>query len=373
MAGNSFDVGERKTHEIDNSKPSEFNDAFEGFSKTKRESFTDRVKPNSGVRLDTPTSTPQQKQAAPELETQETQPTAASVENFSETAEAEHRDWFEWVKQFRSVDTQPVTRINGRSVVPSVKKVIARFARLGAFEQRIMLDTLELMTRDEHITVVNSYYDSFATDTNEGGYSHADNEDVQQYAQQLAESQRRERELQNKVDELQAELAAVRDRIEHEDARAQVDAGLKGTAADPHRDDDDSAPIIDGAADKEDAEEEPTIDQPDKQASQGADEAAGDEAAAGSAVGSDDDEPVIDNPSGADDEPDDDEDNDAEDSDVEGFDDFASEMEENANPEEDAAIAAQAAQEQQKAEAEAAAELEQERQAEVEEQAEEGE
>lgn len=369
MAGNSFDVGERKTHEIDNSKPSEFNDAFEGFSKTKRESFTDRVKPNSGVRLDTPTSTPQQKQAAPELETQETQSTAASVENFSETAEAEHRDWFEWVKQFRSVDTQPVTRINGRSVVPSVKKVIARFARLGAFEQRIMLDALELMTRDEHITVVNSYYDSFATDTNEGGYSHTDNEDVQQYAQQLAESQQREHELQNKVDELQAELAAVRDRIEHEDARAQVDAGLKGTAADPHRDDD-SAPVIDGAADKEDAEEEPTIDQPDKQAPQGADETASGETADDSTAGSDDDEPVIDNPSGADDEPDDDEDNDTEDSDVEGFDDFASEMEENANPEEDAAIAAQAAQDQQKAEAEAAAELEQQRQVEAQEQAE---
>lgn len=368
MAGNSFDVDERKTHEIDNSKPSEFNDAFEGFSKTRRGSFTDRVKPNSGVRLDTPTSTPQQKQAAPEPETQETQPTAASVENFSETAEAEHRDWFEWVKQFRSVDTQPVTRINGRSVVPSVKKVIARFARLGAFEQRIMLDALELMTRDEHITVVNSYYDSFATDTNEGGYSHTDNEDVQQYAQQLAESQQREHELQNKVDELQAELVGVYDHIEHEDARAQVDAGLKDTAADPHRDDDDSAPIIDGAADKE---EELTIDQPEKQESQGADEATSDETADDSAADSDD-EPVIDTASGKDDEPDDDVASDGEDSDVDGFDDFAAEMEENADPEEDAAIAAQAAQEQQEAEAEAAAELEQEQQAEAEEQAEEG-
>lgn len=367
MAGNSFDVGERKTHEIDNSKPSEFNDAFEGFSKTKRESFTDRVKPNSGVRLDTPTSTPQQKQAAPELETQETQPTAASVENFSETAEAEHRDWFEWVKQFRSVDTQPVTRINGRSVVPSVKKVIARFARLGAFEQRIMLDALELMTRDEHITVVNSYYDSFATDTNEGGYSHVDNEDVQQYAQQLAESQQREREMQDKVDELRAELAAVYDHIEHEDARAQVDAGLKGTAADLHRGGDDSAPVIDGAAD---AEEELTIDQPEKQELQGADEATSDEAADDSATGSDDDEPVIDTTFGADDEPDDDVASDDEDSDVDGFDDFASEMEENADPEEDAAIAAQAAQGQQEAEVQAAAELEQEQQAEAQEQAE---
>lgn len=367
MAGNSFDVGERKTHEIDNSKPSEFNDAFEGFSKTKRESFTDRVKPNSGVRLDTPTSTPQQKQAAPELEEKTVESQAVSTPDLFETAEAQYHDWFEWVKQFRSVDTQPVTRINGRSVVPSVKKVIARFARLGVFEQRIMLDTLELMTRDEHITVVNSYYDSFATDTNEGGYSHADNEDVQQYAQQLAESQQRESELQDKVDGLQAELAAVRDRIEHEDARAQVDAGLKGTAADPHRDDD-SAPVIDGAADKEDAEEEPTIDQPDKQAPQGADETASGETADDSTAGSDDDEPVIDNPSGADDEPDDDEDNDAEDSDVEGFDDFASEMEENVD--EDAASAAQAAQEQQEAEAEAAAELEQEQQAEAQEQAE---
>lgn len=368
MAGNSFDVGERKTHEIDSSKPSEFNDAFEGFSKTKRGSFTDRVKPNSGVHLDTPTSTPQQKQVVPEPEEKTVEPQAVSIPDFSETAEAQHHDWFEWVKQFRSVDTQPVTRINGRAVVPSVKKVIARFARLGVFEQRIMLDALELMTRNEHITVVNSYYDSFATDTNEGGYSHADNEDVQQYAQQLAESQQRERELQDKVDELQAELAAVRDRIEHEDARAQVDAGLKGTAADPHRDDDDSAPIIDGAADKEDAEEEPTIDQPDKQASQGADEADTDETADDSAADGDDNEPVIDNPSGADDEPDEGADSDGEDSDVEGFDDFASEMEENAD--EDAASAAQAAQEQQEAEAEAAAELEQEQQAEAQEQAE---
>lgn len=370
MAGNSFDVGERKTHEIDNSKPSEFNDAFEGFSKTKRESFTDRVKPNSGVRLDTPTSTPQQKQAAPELEEKTVESQAVSTPDLFETAEAQHHDWFEWVKQFRSVDTQPVTRINGRSVVPSVKKVIARFARLGVFEQRIMLDTLELMTRDEHITVVNSYYDSFATDTNEGGYSHADNEDVQQYAQQLAESQQRESELQDKVDGLQAELAAVRDRIEHEDARAQVDAGLKGTAADPHRDDD-SAPAIDGAAD---AEEELTIDQPDKQAPQGADEIASGETADDSAAGSDDDdELVIDNASGADDEPHEDVVTDTEDSDVEGFDDFAAEMEDNADPEEDAAIAAQAAQQQQEADAEAAAELEQEQQAEAAEQAEEGE
>lgn len=368
MAGNSFDVGERKTHEIDNSKPSEFNDAFEGFSKTRRGSFTDRVKPNSGVHLDTPTSTPQQKQVAPEPEEKTVESQAVSTPDLFETAEAQHHDWFEWVKQFRSVDTQPVTRINGRSVVPSVKKVIARFARLGVFEQRIMLDTLELMTRDEHITVVNSYYDSFATDTNEGGYSHADNEDVQQYAQQLAESQRRERELQNKVDELQAELAGVYDHIEHEDARAQVDAGLKGTAADPHRDDDDSIPVIDGAADEAGAEEELTIDQPDKQESQDADAADTDEAAAGSATGSDGDEPVIDTVSGADDEPDDSVTIDGEDSDVEGFDDFASEMEEDAD--EDAASAAQAAQEQQEAEAEAAAELEQEQQAEAQEQAE---
>lgn len=370
MAGNSFDVGERKTHEIDSSKPSEFNDAFEGFSKTKRESFTDRVKAHSGVHLDTPTSTPWQKETAPESEKETVEQQAVSTPDLFEMTESQHHDWFKWVKQFRSVDTQPVTRINGCSVVPSVKKAIARFARLGTLEQRIMLDALDLMTKDEHMTVVNSYYDSFATDTNEGGYSHADNEDVQQYAQQLAESQQREHELQNKVDELQAELVGVYDHIEHEDARAQVDAGLKDTAADPHRDDDDSAPIIDGAADKEDAEEGPTIDQPDKQASQGADETAGDEAADDSTAGSDDDEPVIDNPSGADDEPDDDEDNDAEDSDVEGFDDFASEMEENANPEEDAAIAAQAAQDQQKAEAEAAAELEQQRQVEAQEQAE---
>lgn len=368
MAGNSFDVGERKTHEIDSSKPSEFNDAFEGFSKTKRESFTDRVKAHSGVHLDTPTSTPRQKETAPESEKETVEQQAVSTPDLFEMTESQHHDWFKWVKQFRSVDTQPVTRINGCSVVPSVKKAIARFARLGTLEQRIMLDALDLMTKDEHMTVVNSYYDSFATDTNEGGYSYADNEDVQQYAQQLAESQQREHELQNKVDELQAELADVYDRIEHEDARAQVDAGLKGTAADPHRDDDDSAPIIDGAADKEDAEGEPTIDQPDKQASQGADETAGDEAADDSAAGSDDDEPVIDNPSGADDEPDEGVASDGEDSDVEGFDDFASEMEENAD--EDAASAAQAAQEQQEAEAEAAAELEQEQQAEAQEQAE---
>ena len=367
MAGNSFDVGERKTHEIDSSKPLEFNDAFEGFSKTKRGSFTDRVKPNSGVHLDTPTSTPQQKQAAPEPEEETVEQQAVSTPDFSETAEAQHHDWFEWVKQFRSVDTQPVTRINGRAVVPSVKKVIARFARLGVLEQRIMFDALDLMTRQEHTAIVNSYLESFATDTNEGGYSRADDENAQQYAQQLAESQQRERKLQDKVDELRAELAGVYDHIEHEDARAQVDAGLKGTAADLHRGGDDSASVIDGAAD---AEEELTIDQPEKQESQGADEATSDEAAEGNATGSDDDEPVIDNLSGADNEPDDDEDNDAEDSDVEGFDDFASEMEENANPEEDAAIAAQAAQDQQKAEAEAAAELEQQRQVEAQEQAE---
>lgn len=368
MAGNSFDVGERKTHEIDSSKPSEFNDAFEGFSKTKRESFTDRVKAHSGVHLDTPTSTPRQKETAPESEKETVEQQAVSTPDLFEMTESQHHDWFKWVKQFRSVDTQPVTRINGCSVVPSVKKAIARFARLGTLEQRIMLDALDLMTKDEHMTVVNSYYDSFATDTNEGGYSHADNEDVQQYAQQLAESQQREHELQNKVDELRAELAGVRDRIEHEDARAQVDAGLKGTAADPHRGDDDSAPVIDGAAD---AEEELTIDQPEKQESQGADEATSDETADDSAADSDD-EPVIDTASGKDDEPDDDVASDGEDSDVDGFDDFAAEMEENADPEEDAAIAAQAAQEQQEAEAEAAAELEQEQQTEAEEQAEEG-
>lgn len=368
MAGNSFDVGERKTHEIDSSKPSEFNDAFEGFSKTKRGSFTDRVKPNSGVHLDTPTSTPRQKQTTPEPEKETVEQQAVSTPDFSEISEAQHHDWFKWVKQFRSVDTQPVTRINGCAVVPSVKKVIARFARLGVLEQRIMFDALDLMTKQEHTVVVNSYLESFATDTNEGGYSHADNEDVQQYAQQLAESQQREHELQNKVDELRAELAGVRDRIEHEDARAQVDAGLKGTAADPHRGDDDSAPVIDGAAD---AEEELTIDQPEKQESQGADEATSDETADDSAADSDD-EPVIDTASGKDDEPDDDVASDGEDSDVDGFDDFAAEMEENADPEEDAAIAAQAAQEQQEAEAEAAAELEQEQQAEAEEQAEEG-
>lgn len=367
MAGNSFDVGERKTHEIDSSKPSEFNDAFEGFSKTKRESFTDRVKPNSGVHLDTPTSTPQQKQVVPEPEAKTVEPQAVSIPDFSETAEAQHHDWFKWVKQFRSVDTQPVTRINGCAVVPSVKKAIARFARLGTLEQRIMLDALDLMTKDEHMTVVNSYYDSFATDTSEGGYSHADNEDVQQYAQQLAESQQREHELQNKVDELQAELVGVYDHIEHEDARAQVDAGLKDTAADPHRGDDDSAPVIDGAADKEDVEEGPTIDQPDKQGPQGADEATSDETADDSAADSDD-EPVIDTASGKDDEPDEGVASDGEDSDVDGFDDFASEMEENAD--EDAASAAQAAQEQQEAEVQAAAELEQEQQAEAQEQAE---
>lgn len=371
MAGNSFDVGERKTHEIDNSKPSEFNDAFEGFSKTKRESFTDRVKPNSGVHLDTPTSTPQQKQVAPELEEETVEQQVVSTPDLSETTEAQHHDWFEWVKQFRSVDTQPVTRINGRAVVPSVKKVIARFARLGVLEQRIMFDALDLMTRQEHTAIVNSYLESFATDTNEGGYSHVDNEDVQQYAQQLAESQQRERELQDKVDELRAELAGVYDHIEHEDARAQVDAGLKGTAADPHRDDDDSAPVIDGAADKEDVEEEPTIDQPDKQEPQDADEPTSDKTAEGNATGSDDDEPVIDDAPGTDDEPDDDVASDDEDSDVDGFDDFAAEMEDDAD--EDAAIAAQAAQEQQEAEAEAAAQEQQEQQAEAEEQAEEGE
>jgi len=364
MAGNSFDVGERKTHEIDSSKPSEFNDAFEGFSKTRRGSFTDRVKPNSGVHLDTPTSTPQQKQVAPEPEEKMVESQAVSTPDLFETAEAQHHDWFEWVKQFRSVDTQPVTRINGRAVVPSVKKVIARFARLGVLEQRIMFDALDLMTKQEHTAIVNSYLESFATDTNEGGYSHVDNEDVQQYAQQLAESQRRERELQNKVDELQAELAAVRDRIEHEDARAQVDAGLKGTAADPHRDDDDSAPVIDGAAD---TEEELTIDQPDERKSQDTDEATSDETSDDSAADSDD-EPVIDTASGADGESDENIASDDEDSDVDGFDDFASEMEEDAD--EDAASAAQAAQEQQEAEAEAAAELEQEQQAEAEEQAE---
>ena len=365
MAGNSFDVGERKTHEIDSSKPSEFNDAFEGFSKTKRESFTDRVKAHNGVHLDTPTSTPRQKETAPESEKETVEQQAVSTPDLFEMTESQHHDWFKWVKQFRSVDTQPVTRINGCSVVPSVKKAIARFARLGTLEQRIMLDALDLMTRDEHITVVNSYYDSFATDTSEGGYSHADNEDVQQYAQQLAESQQRESELQDKVDELQAELADVRDRIEHEDARAQVDAGLKGTAADPHRDDD-SAPVIDGATDKE---EEPTIDQPDERKSQDTDEATSDETADDSPADGDD-EPVIDTASGADDEPDEGVASDDEDSDVDGFDDFASEMEENANPEEDAASAAQAAQDQQEAEAQAAAELEQERQAEAQEQAE---
>ena len=371
MAGNSFDVGERKTHEIDSSKPSEFNDAFEGFSKTKRESFTDRVKAHSGVHLDTPTSTPRKKETAPESEKETVEQQAVSTPDLFEMTESQHHDWFKWVKQFRSVDTQPVTRINGRAVVPSVKKVIARFARLGVLEQRIMFDALDLMTKQEHTAVVNSYLESFATDTNEGGYSHTDNEDVQQYAQQLAESQQRERELQNEVDELRAELAGVYDHIEHEDARAQVDAGLKGTAAaDPHRDDDDSIPVIDGAADEAGAEEELTIDQPDKQESQDADAADTDEAAAGSATGSDDDEPVTDTAFGADDEPDDSVTIDGEDSDVEGFDDFASEMEEDAD--EDAASAAQAAQEQQEAEAEAAAELEQEQQAEAQEQAEEG-
>lgn len=352
MAGNSFDVGERKTHEIDNSKPLEFNDAFEGFSKTKRESFTDRVKAHSGVHLDTPTSTPQQsKQVAPEPE-EVVEQQAVSTPDFSE---AQHRDWFEWVKQFRSVDTQPVTRINGLSVVPSVKKAIARLARLGMFEQRIMLDALDLMTKDEHMTVVNSYYDSFATDANDGGYSH-DDEDIQQYAQQLAESQQRERELQDTVDSLRAELADVYGRIEHEDARAQVDAGLKGTAADPHRGDDD-VPIIDGAADEE---EEPTIDQPDEQEPQDADEVDSDEAPDDSAADSNDDEP--DEDAAAHDE----------DSDVEGFDDFASEMGADVDEEEEAAMAAQAAQGQHEAEAAAAAELEQEQQAEAEEQAEEG-
>lgn len=365
MAGNSFDVGERKTHEIDSSKPLEFNDAFEGFSKTKRGSFTDRVKAHSGVHLDTPTSTPQQsKQVASEPE-ETVEQQAVSTPDFSETAETQHHDWFEWVKQFRSVDTQPVTRINGRAVVPSVKKVIARFARLGVFEQRIMFDALDLMTKQEHTAIVNSYLESFATDTNEGGYSHVDNEDVQQYAQQLAESQQRERELQDKVDELRAELAAVYGRIEHEDARAQVDAGLKGTAADPHRDDG-STPVIDGTAD---TEEDLVIDQPDERASQDADDTASDKAVDNSPADSDD-EPVIDNASGADDEPDEGVASDDEDSDVDGFDDFASEMEDNANPEEDAASAAQAAQGQQEAEAQAAAELEQEQQAEAQEQAE---
>lgn len=364
MAGNSFDVGERKTHEIDSSKPLEFNDAFEGFAKTKRESFTNRVKTHSGVHLDTPTSTPQQsKQVASEPE-ETVEQQAVSTPDFSETAETQHHDWFEWVKQFRSVDTQPVTRINGLSVVPSVKKAIARLARLGMFEQRIMLDALDLMTKDEHMTVVNSYYDSFATDANDGGYSH-DDEDIQQYAQQLAESQQRERELQDTIDSLRAELAEAYGRIEHEDARAQVDAGLKGTAADPHRDDNDSAPVIDGAAD---AEEELTIDQPDERASQDADKAGSDETADDSAADGDDDKPVIDNPSSADDESDDNAASDDEDSDVEGFDDFASEMEDDAD--EDAASAAQAAQDQQEAEAQAAAELEQEQQAEAQEQAE---
>lgn len=366
MAGNSFDVGERKTHEIDSSKPLEFNDAFEGFAKTKRESFTNRVKTHSGVHLDTPTSTPQQSKRVASEPEETIEQQAASTLDFSETAETEHHDWFEWVKQFRSVDTQPVTRINGRAVVPSVKEVIARFARLGVFEQRIMFDALDLMTKQEHTAVVNSYLESFATDTNEGGYSRADNESVEQYAQQLAESQQREREMQDKVDELRAELAAVYDHIEHEDARAQVDAGLKGTAADPHRDDD-SAPVIDGATDKE---EEPTIDQPDERKSQDTDEATSDETADDSAAGSDDDKPVIDTASGADGESDDNAASDDEDSDVEGFDDFASEMEDDAD--EDAASAAQAAQEQQEAEAQAAAELEQEQQVEAQEQAEEG-
>lgn len=370
MAGNSFDIGERKTHEINNSKPLASSDAFEGFVPTKRGSFTDRVKAHSGVHLDTPTSTSPQKQAMSEPEDKAVEQQAVPTPDFSDIAETQHHDWFEWVKQFRSVDTQPVARINGCAVVPSVKKVIACLARLGTFEQRIMLDALDLMTKDEHMTVVNSYYDSFATDANEGGYSHADDEDAQQYAQQLAESQQRERELQETVDSLRAELVDVLDRIEHEETRVQVDAGLKGTAADPHKDDDDSEPVIDGAADEE---EDLVIDQPDERASQDAGEAVSDETTDGSAADSDESEPATDNASDADDESDEDVAIDGEDSDTDGFDDLASEMEDNANSEEDAAIAAQAAQEQQKAEAEAAAELEQERQAEVEEQAEEGE
>ena len=371
MTGNSFDVGERKTHEINSSKPLASSDALEGFIPTKRGSFTDRVKAHSGVHLDTPTSTPPQKQDVSESEDEAVEQQIVSTPDFSEIAETQHHDWFEWVKQFRSVDTQPVTRINGCAVVPSVKKVIACLARLGTFEQRIMLDALDLMTKDEHMTVVNSYYDSFATDANEGGYSHADDENVQQYAQQLAESQQRERELQDEGDNLQVELADIRLRIEHEDARAQVDAGLKGTAADPHRDDDDdSEPVIDGAADEE---EDLVIDQPDERASQDVDEAVSDETADGSAADSDESEPATDNASAADDEPDEDVAIDGEDSDTDGFDDLASEMEDNANPETDAAIAAQAAQQQQEADAQAAAELEQQQQAEAEEQAEDGE
>lgn len=367
MAGNSFDVGERKTYEVRNTKPLASNDALEGFHKTTRESLSDRAKANGGVRLDKATSTPQQnKEPAPEPEKQEVeQPTPV---DFSDNTVSHHHDWFEWVKQFRGIDVKPVTRINGRAVVPSVKKAVAHFARLGTFEQRIMLDALELMTKEEHYVVLNSYMESFATDRNEGSYNNADDEDTQQYAQQLAQSQQRERELEATVDNLQAELVDIRTRIEQEETKAQVDAGLKNTAADPHRDED-TAPVIDGveeaSADKQDEPESHESHDEATEATRDDNEAEG---------STSDDEPFVidgeEDEAATEEESSDADAVDDEDSELDGFDDHAAELGAGADPEEAAAIAAHSAQQQQKAEAAAEAEAALQQKAEEAEQAE---
>lgn len=351
MAGNSFDVVERKTYEVRNTKPLASNDALEGFHKTTRESLSDRVKANGGVRLDKATSIPQQnKEPAPEPEKQEVeQPTPV---DFSDNTISHHHDWFEWVKQFRGIDVKPVTRINGRAVVPSVKKAVAHFARLGTFEQRIMLDALELMTKEEHYVVLNSYMESFATDRNEGSYNNVDDEDVQQYEQRLAQSQQRERELEATVHNLQAELVDIRTRIEQEETKAQVDAGLKNTAADPHRDED-IAPVIDGV-------EEASADKQDESESQESHNEATE------AIRDDNEaEDTEEEPSDADVADD-------EDSEFDGFDDHAAELGADADPEEAAAIAAHSAQQQQEAEAAAETEAALHQKAEEAEQAEDG-